>query len=211
MKTFRSNLIRSNTRNIIVLAALFVAIGGVVASALAQQPQNSAQPPWSQCCGTHPWPWPNGMMGRGMMGGGGGMMGRGMMGGGMMGSIPRQRYAMMQGIPAAYRSVSNPLPRTRETVDRGGVVYEQNCATCHGATGGGDGPAGQKLSPPPANLAWLSQMPMVQWDPFMKWTVAEGGAQFGTAMPAFKEKLSDDDSWAVIAYIQARLPQKTDK
>jgi mono/diheme cytochrome c family protein len=43
----------------------------------------------------------------------------------------------------------------------------------------------------------------------MYWTVAEGGAQFGTAMPAFKDGLSKDEIWAVIAYIQARLPQKT--
>jgi len=41
----------------------------------------------------------------------------------------------------------------------------------------------------------------------MYWTIAEGGAQFGTAMPAFKNALSSDDIWAVTAYIQARLPQ----
>jgi Co/Zn/Cd efflux system component len=52
---------------------------------------------------------------------------------------------------------------------------------------------GQTLSPRPANLQWLSQMPMVQWDPFMYWTIAEGGAQYGNAMPAFKNKLSKDD------------------
>ena len=68
--------------------------------------------------------------------------------------------------------------------------------------------AGRDLSPPPGNLAWLSQMPMAQWDPFMYWTVAEGGAEFGSAMPAFKDTLFRDDIWAVIAYIQARLPQK---
>ena len=54
-------------------------------------------------------------------------------------------------------------------------------------------------------------MPMAQWDSFMYWTIAEGGAQFGSAMPAFKDALSKDDIWAVIAYIQARLPQKIAK
>jgi mono/diheme cytochrome c family protein len=48
---------------------------------------------------------------------------------------------------------------------------------------------------------------MVLWDPFLYWTVAEGGARFGTAMPTFKDTLSEDDIWAVIAYIQAQLPQ----
>jgi mono/diheme cytochrome c family protein len=42
-------------------------------------------------------------------------------------------------------------------------------------------------------------MPMAQWDPFMYWTIAEGGAEFGSAMPAFKDALPKDDIWAVIA------------
>lgn len=102
---------------------------------------------------------------------------------------------------------AGPLPRTHETLDRGATVYAGNCASCHGSTGRGDGEAGRDLSPPPGNLAWLSQMPMVRWDPFMYWAVAEGGASFGSAMPAFKDTLSSDDIWAVIAYVQARLPQ----
>ena len=85
-------------------------------------------------------------------------------------------------------------------------MYAANCASCHGVTGQGDGPAGRGLTPPPADLAWLSRMPMSNWDPFMYWTVAEGGATVGTAMPAFKARLSKDDIWAAIAYIQARLP-----
>jgi mono/diheme cytochrome c family protein len=36
---------------------------------------------------------------------------------------------------------------------------------------------------------------------------SRGRAQFGTAMPAFKNALSSDDVWAVTAYIQERLPQ----
>ncbi len=121
------------------------------------------------------------------------------MGRGMWGSMPRHHTAMMSGIPAPYNALGNPLPRTRATVERGEVVYDNNCASCHGANGAGDGEAGKGLNPPPGNLVWLSQMPMVQWDPFMYWTIAEGGAQFGTAMPAFKDTLSKDDIWAVTA------------
>ncbi len=178
-------------RKIILVTAVLVAIIGAVASVMAQQSQNPAVVPWGQCCGTGSWP----------------MGSQGMMRQGMMGSMPRHHAAMMSGIPTPYNSLSNPLPRTRETVERGATVYAENCASCHGATGAGDGEAGRTLSPPPGNLAWLAQMPMVDWDPFMYWTVAEGGAQFGSAMPAFKDVLSKDDMWAVIAYIQARLPQ----
>ena len=130
-----------------------------------------------------------------------------MMGPGMMGSMPRHHAAMMGGVPDPYRDLSNPLPRTKATIDQGTKVYAANCGSCHGPTGQGDGKAGQGLSPPPGNLAWLSQMPLSRRDSFMYWTVAEGGSAFGTAMPAFKATLSESDIWSVIAYIQARLPQ----
>jgi mono/diheme cytochrome c family protein len=135
------------------------------------------------------------------------MMGGGMMGGGMMGgSTARNHAAMAGGVPADYANAHNPLPRTSATVTRGGEVYAANCASCHGPTGYGDGPAASGLNPRPANLAWLSRMPMSRWDPFMYWTVSEGGAPFGTAMPSFKTSLSEADRWAAIAYIQASLP-----
>jgi mono/diheme cytochrome c family protein len=186
----------------LLLAAVIVSVS-LSTKAHAQQAQPQDPNPWSECCGMEQWPMGPDTMGRGMMGPG--MMGRGM--GGMAGSMPRHHQAMMSGVPAPYDGLTNPLPRTRETLDRGATVYAENCASCHGPTGRGDGEAGRDLSPPPGNLAWLSQMPMVRWDPFMYWTVAEGGAEFGTAMPAFKDTLSSDDIWAVIAYVQARLPQ----
>lgn len=196
-----------NVIKMIALAAASAALAAMVGLAAAQQTQdkdkdqNEGRNPWRACCGMKPWGM-GPMMGHGMRGH------HGMMRHGMMGSMPRHHQARMSGVPAPYDSVKNPLPQTQETVDRGAAVYEQKCASCHGATGQGDGEAGRKLSPPPANLAWLSHMPLAQWDPFMYWTVAEGGAQFKTAMPAFKDTLSADDIWAVIAYIQARLPQK---
>lgn len=185
-----------------LLVSVMVSAASLATTAGAQQAQRQDPNPWSQCCGMGQWPMGPDTMGPGMMGPG--MMGRGMSG--MAGSMPRHRQAM-SGVPWPYDGLANPLPRTRETLDRGATVYAENCASCHGPTGRGDGEAGRDLSPPPGNLAWLSQMPMVRWDPFMYWAVAEGGASFGSAMPAFKDTLSSDDIWAVIAYVQARLPQ----
>lgn len=164
-------------------------------------PQGGAQVPWGRCCGMGPWPQAPGM-GHGMTG----PRGHGMMGQGHA-SMARHRAAMMGGVPAPYTDLGNPLPRTRATLELGRSVYAANCASCHGETGAGDGPAARGLSPAPADLAWLSNMPMSRWDPYMYWTVAEGGAPFGTAMPSFKQTLSEQETWAVIAYVQARLPQ----
>lgn len=176
----------------IVLVPLLMA--GAIAAARSTQP---AQPPGGQAA-----QWQMGQMGGSM----GPMWQRGR-GWGGPGPMPRHHVAMMWGIPAPYTSMTNPLPRTQATIEKGAAVYAQNCSTCHGKEGLGDGEAGGYLTPPPGNLAWLSDMPMAKWDPFMFWTVAEGGGQFGTAMPAFKDSLSKDDIWAVISYIQAHLPQ----
>lgn len=127
---------------------------------------------------------------------------------GMMGGWSRHHYAMMGGVPAPYATTRNPLPLDQATLSRGAAVYAENCASCHGVTGHGDGPAGASLSPRPADLAWISAMPMSRWDGYMNWAVSEGGVPFNTAMPAFKDILSREDRWAVIAYIQHELPSE---
>jgi mono/diheme cytochrome c family protein len=129
-----------------------------------------------------------------------------MKGGWTTGGWARHHYAMMGGVPEPYRSTKNPLLKTEATFSRGAAIYHQNCASCHGDSGHGDGPAGLLLSPPPADLAWLAAMPMSQWDSYMNWTVSEGGVPFGTAMPAFKGALSREEIWAVIGYVQNQLP-----
>lgn len=175
-----------------VVATALLAAGVAIAAKPPSQPDSAGTEP-----GLDPWP-----AGASPMGG--------MMGGGMSGiSLPRHHAVMHNGVPAPYTNLVSPLPKTRATVERGRAVYEKNCTSCHGEAGAGDGPAARALVPHPAYLALLSQMPIAQWDSFMYWTVAEGGKPVGSAMPAFKATLSKDDTWAVIAYIQAHLPRKT--
>ncbi len=139
--------------------------------------------------------------GPGMMGG----MGRmGMMGGPAF--VQRHRTFMRQGVPAPYAGLRNPLPDSPATLRRGAELYQANCSACHGVRGRGDGDAGKGLHPPPAALDTVARMPMP--DSFFYWTIAEGGAPFGTAMPAFRDTLGRDDIWAVIAYLRAGLPEQ---
>lgn len=179
-----------NRQAVFLALGLALAAAGGSASGAGADAASAAQTPWSECCGVRPWNQ-----------GGSAMAGMG--GGGMV----RNRTAMMVGIPPAYAGLHNPLPRSRATVARGADVYDHYCAACHGVTGLGDGSAGRAAAVPPANLAMLSRMPLSRWDPFMYWTVSEGGAPLHTAMPAFKNSLSANDRWAAIAYIQARLPR----
>ncbi len=133
-----------------------------------------------------------------------------MMGGGMMarmwGSMPRHRTAMHAGIPLPYASMRNPI-RWSETVRREAIeLYRDNCASCHGPEGRGDGEAGRELSPPPADLRLLARTPFGSWDAFLFWAISEGGEPFGTDMPAFKDVLPAEDIWKLVSWIKRGMP-----
>jgi len=122
--------------------------------------------------------------------------------GGMMNvSIVRHQYVMRNGIDPSYASKTNPLKPTSENIAEGKRLYEQNCAACHGAKGLGDGPAGKSLNPPAADIAATVQMPMAS-DAYLYWTIAEGGAPLGTAMPPYKSVLKEEQIWKLITYLR---------
>jgi mono/diheme cytochrome c family protein len=43
-------------------------------------------------------------------------------------------------------------------------------------------------------------------DEYLLWSIAEGGKQFDTEMPAFKNILSHEEIWKIIAYMRAGFP-----
>lgn len=116
-------------------------------------------------------------------------------------SMARHHFVMRNGIGDAYRGLSNPLSGNREDVDQGQALYEQHCATCHGESGRGDGPAGEQLQPRPANIARFAKMPMAL-DAYLFWTISEGGQPIGSAMPPMKNTLENDAIWKIIAYLR---------
>ncbi len=141
---------------------------------------------------------------RAQMGGGmgHGMRGPGMMDHGMMGgSMRRHHYVMMNGIDPKYAQVRNPLPVSSENLAAGKALFEKNCSACHGVSGRGDGPAAKALDPAPADLAAAIRMPM-SGDPYLYWTIAEGGAPVRSAMPSFKVNLTSDQIWKVVLYLR---------
>ncbi|MGZ5199521.1 MAG: c-type cytochrome [Telluria sp.] len=120
----------------------------------------------------------------------------------MQGSMSRHRLFMMDGIGPRYQGKVNPVPSTGATLAAGEKLYGKNCAACHGATGLGDGEAGRMLWPRPANIAASSKMPMAS-DAYLYWTISEGGQPVGSAMPAFKQSLREDEIWEIIGYLRS--------
>ena len=138
------------------------------------------------------------MQRRGM--GGGPMQGRGM----MRGNVVRHRYVMMNGIPAPYAGKASPLPATSENIKAGRKLFEENCVSCHGKGGRGDGEAGKELNPPPADITHVLGRPLDR-DDFFFWTISEGGEMLKTDMPAFKDVLDEKQRWQLVLYLRDGL------
>jgi mono/diheme cytochrome c family protein len=109
-------------------------------------------------------------------------------------------------VPFTARFAQNPTPDNAATVAKGKALYQATCVVCHGVVGRGDGPAAFTLVPRPVNL----QLHVPQHAPgeLLYW-ISTGIP--GTAMPAWqdvdpatgKPRLSDDDRWSIIRYLQA--------
>jgi len=91
-----------------------------------------------------------------------------------------------------------------EVLTKGKEIYDKYCLVCHGAEGKGDGTAAQSLDPKPSDMTDRSMVDEMA-DNFWFWRVSEGGAvepykSMGSTMPAWKDKLNEDEIWAVIVY-----------
>jgi len=93
-------------------------------------------------------------------------------------------------------------PSTAPDLARGASVYAENCASCHGATGDGKGPASKGLDPPP--IAFTDKDRARHRSVFGLYQVIEQGLD-GTAMPSFAH-LPQDERWALAFYV-GRLSQ----
>jgi mono/diheme cytochrome c family protein len=79
---------------------------------------------------------------------------------------------------------------------KGKTLYEQYCLNCHGAGGKGDGPIGQALIPPAANLTLLGK----QSDKAILDTIRNGRP--GTAMPSWKNDLNQSDLKDLLVFLR---------
>ena len=96
---------------------------------------------------------------------------------------------------------------TSVQVERGAPLFRQNCAACHGNEAQGlsedwkqplpDG----NYPPPPLNgsaHAWHHPLRVLQR------TIQHGGAPVGGQMPAFGQKLTEEEQLAIIAWFQEK-------
>jgi high-affinity iron transporter len=112
--------------------------------------------------------------------------------------VSRQARALATALVANYPVPMAParLPDLK----RGAVLYQSNCAACHGVSGHSDGLISRTLNPPPIVLADHSRAR--ERSVFAIQQIITHGVQ-GTSMPSFA-RFSEDDRWA-LAYFASSL------
>lgn len=94
-----------------------------------------------------------------------------------------------------------------ENVKQGGVVYYKNCFYCHGDKMLGKGHYYHGFFPMPANFQDVGTIAMLQ-ESFLFWRISTGGpglpkegAPWVSAMPVWKDFLSEEEIWKVILFL----------
>jgi mono/diheme cytochrome c family protein len=116
-------------------------------------------------------------------------------------------------LPAvAEDAPSKPDPGETKLVARGTAIYEEHCASCHGAKLEGQRdwrhrlPDGRLPAPPhdPTGHTWHhSDKQLFDMTEFGTGALVPG---YQSDMPGFADKLSDADIWAVLSYIESTWP-----
>jgi len=103
--------------------------------------------------------------------------------------------------PEAAAKRANPVKANNVSRARGKKLFAANCASCHGASARGDGPAGAALNPRPADLTVMAgQHP----DGDFAWKIANGRGP----MPAWNGQLSEKNIWDLVNFIQGLAAPK---
>ncbi len=100
---------------------------------------------------------------------------------------------------APMRELSNPITPTTASLAKGEAIYRTECQSCHGVAGAGDGPAARTLDPRPLDLR-IHMAAGVHTDAQIFYWINEGFP--GAAMPAFKDRLSEEDRWHVVNFLR---------
>jgi len=122
-------------------------------------------------------------------------------------SPERHKLYMRDGAPEPYGDKKNPLEASIANVVEGARLYDLRCAVCHGMMGVGDGDAGAALDVRPADLARSLGQPLYK-DDFFYWSISEGGGEFKTDMPPFKNDLTGREIWRILTFMRAAFSER---
>jgi len=109
---------------------------------------------------------------------------------------PRLNLFTEQAYPTSF--YISPTGYSAQSIAAGRKLFAENCVSCHGPLGHGDGPAAKDLRPPPADLTAEHIYGHSDGDLF--WWISQG---LGEAMPGFGAVLDETARWNLIDFIHA--------
>jgi high-affinity iron transporter len=89
-------------------------------------------------------------------------------------------------------------PRRTPDLGYAKILFEENCASCHGMRGAGDGPAADTLNPQPRDFTDPERMNALT--PWQFYHAITFGVE-GTAMPSFAEAFAARPRWNLAFYL----------
>jgi mono/diheme cytochrome c family protein len=103
--------------------------------------------------------------------------------------------------PAEARKLKSPIPYTKKSVDRGRIVYSQNCTGCNGT----DGKAELAVIAEATDLTSLKLHKNGTTEGEIFRSIRDGA---GDQMPPFKSQIEkDDDLWHLFNFIRSFWPE----
>jgi mono/diheme cytochrome c family protein len=98
--------------------------------------------------------------------------------------------------PKEADKVENPLKGNTAATKQGKILFDTQCASCHGPEGKGNGPAGLQLKPRPQNLS--SEEVQKQTDGAIFWKITNGRPP----MASYKYTFTDKQRWELVNYVR---------
>jgi mono/diheme cytochrome c family protein len=114
-------------------------------------------------------------------------------------ALPQNRPTAGWQLPPDADELTNPLTVNADLIASGKALYAKSCQRCHGPGGLGDGPDGDpenKTEMDLTNPRRAGRNP----DGIVFHKVLNGRGR--PEMPAFKDDLTTDQIWTVVAYVQ---------
>ena len=107
-------------------------------------------------------------------------------------------------VPIEARELENNVPITSDSLKKGEAIYADNCVSCHGATGLGDG-EDEKVE---YSLQSVLKIPVepdnaLLTDGELYWKITHGVAK----MPSFAGTLTDEERWLMVNHLR-NLPDE---
>jgi high-affinity iron transporter len=90
------------------------------------------------------------------------------------------------------------FPRVGPDLANGERLFRENCVSCHGALGKGNGPAADTLDPKPRDFTDPEHLQA--YAPHQFFQAISFGVE-GTAMPAFAEAFTNEEQWDLAFYL----------